>query len=33
MDNVIFSLLQEHKVSKELAFASISNRVLRGRIT
>ncbi|HXB01944.1 MAG TPA: PilT/PilU family type 4a pilus ATPase [Opitutaceae bacterium] len=33
MDNVIFSLWQEHKVAKELALASISNRVLRARIT
>lgn len=33
MDNVIFGLWQERKVSKELAIASISNRVLRARIT
>ncbi|HXA80672.1 MAG TPA: ATPase, T2SS/T4P/T4SS family, partial [Opitutaceae bacterium] len=33
MDNVIFSLWQEHKVAKELALASISNRVLKARIT
>jgi twitching motility protein PilT len=33
MDNVIFSLWQERKVSAELALASISNRVLRARIT
>jgi twitching motility protein PilT len=33
MDNVIFTLWQEQKVAKELAIASISNRVLRARIT
>ena len=33
MDNVIFTLWQERKVSKELALASISNRVLRARIS
>jgi twitching motility protein PilT len=33
MDNVILSLWQERKVSKELALASISNRVLRARIS
>jgi twitching motility protein PilT len=33
MDNVIFSLWQERKVSAELALASISNRVLRARIS
>ena len=33
MDNVIFSLCQEGKVSKETALASISNRVLRAKIT
>ena len=33
MDNVIFALWKEGKVSKETALASISNRVLRLRIT
>ena len=33
MDNVILSLWQERKISAELARASISNRVLRARIT
>jgi len=33
MDNVIFALFQEGKVSKETALASISNRVLRAKIT
>ncbi len=33
MDNVIFGLFLEGKVSKETALASISNRVLRAKIT
>jgi twitching motility protein PilT len=33
MDNVIFGLWKDGKVSKETALASISNRVLRARIT
>ena len=33
MDNVIFALYQEGKVSKETALASISNRALRVKIT
>ena len=33
MDNVIFGLFQEGRVSKETALASISNRVLRAKIT
>ncbi len=33
MDNVIFSLWQERKISAELALATISNRVLRARIS
>jgi twitching motility protein PilT len=33
MDNVIFNLWQENRVSKETALASISNRVLRAKIT
>jgi twitching motility protein PilT len=33
MDNVIFTLWQEQKVSSETALASISNRVLRAKIT
>jgi twitching motility protein PilT len=33
MDNVIFALWHENKVSKETALATISNRVLRARIT
>jgi twitching motility protein PilT len=32
MDNVIFSLWKEGKVSKETAIAGISNRVLRVKI-
>ena len=32
MDNVIFGMFQEGKVSKETALASISNRVLRVKI-
>ncbi len=33
MDNVIFTLWHENKVSKETALAGISNRVLRAKIT
>jgi hypothetical protein len=33
MDNVIFTLWQEQKVSSETALASITNRVLRAKIT
>lgn len=33
MDNVIFSLWQEQKISGETALASITNRVLRAKIT
>jgi twitching motility protein PilT len=33
MDNVIFTLWQERTISAELALASISNRVLRARIS
>jgi twitching motility protein PilT len=32
MDNVIFSLWKEGKVSKETALAGISNRVLRAKM-
>ena len=32
MDNAIFALWQERKISKETALANITNRVLRGRI-
>jgi hypothetical protein len=33
MDNVIFGLFNEGKVSKETALENISNRVLRAKIT
>jgi twitching motility protein PilT len=33
MDNVIFGLWQERKISRETALANITNRVLRGRIS
>jgi twitching motility protein PilT len=33
MDNVIFSLWQENKISKETALSNITNRVLRVKIT
>ena len=33
MDNVIFSLWQEKKLSAETALANISNRVLRAKIS
>jgi twitching motility protein PilT len=33
MDNVIFTLWQEQKISRETALTSISNRVLRAKIT
>jgi hypothetical protein len=32
MDNVIFGLFQEGKVSKETALENITNRVLRAKI-
>jgi hypothetical protein len=32
MDNVVFGLWQEGKVSKETALENVSNRVLRARI-
>ena len=33
MDNVVFGLWQERKISRETALANISNRVLRVKIT
>ena len=33
MDNVIFTLWQEQKISSEVALAGINNRVLRAKIT
>ncbi|HTO04755.1 MAG TPA: hypothetical protein VL069_13680, partial [Opitutus sp.] len=33
MDNVVFTLWQEQKISSETALASITNRVLRTKIT
>ena len=33
MDNVVFGLYQDGKVSKEVALANISNRVLKAKIT
>jgi twitching motility protein PilT len=32
MDNVIFGLFQERKVSRETALENITNRVLRAKI-
>src|SRR5204863_4638272 len=33
MDNVVFSLWQERKISAETALSNITNRVLRAKIT
>jgi twitching motility protein PilT len=33
MDNVVFTLQQEGKITKETALANISNRVLRAKLT
>jgi twitching motility protein PilT len=33
MDNVIFTMWQEQKISADVALANISNRVLRAKIT
>lgn len=33
MDNVVFALYNEHKISSEVALANITNRVLRHKIT
>jgi len=33
MDNVVFQLFQEHKISAETALANVNNRMLRAKIS